>query len=132
MGGPAHVLIASAWAGMLTLRTKHMAERMPPIIEDPLWDLMLSTHSCHPGCGCGGDFFIKPLLISRWLDEFGEEFGRIALRQVDDLLAMGPSMEGAVVDQRFRRFSAPETVTTWLQRWRSAISVALDGRGAAG
>ena len=27
------------------------------IIKTPLWDLMLSTNDCYPGCGCDDDFF---------------------------------------------------------------------------
>ncbi|GAG25189.1 unnamed protein product, partial [marine sediment metagenome] len=26
-------------------------------IKSPLWDLMLSTNDCWPGCGCEYDFF---------------------------------------------------------------------------
>jgi hypothetical protein len=95
------------------------------LIENPLSDLMLSTHTCTPSCGCDGDFVVTADSIGPWLDEFGEEFGRIALRQVDDLLAKGPSLEPEVISFRNKRFKPPETSMTWLTRWRVAIEEAL-------
>ncbi|MDB5294592.1 MAG: hypothetical protein JWO31_575 [Phycisphaerales bacterium] len=76
--------------------------------EDPLRDLMLSTHTCTPRCGCSGDFVITPRAISRWIDEFGVEFGHVALGQVDALLSAGQAGGSA-----------------WLLRWRVAIDEAL-------
>jgi hypothetical protein len=101
------------------------------IIEDPLWDLMLSTHTCTPGCGCDGDFVIGPETTSYWIDELGEEFGRFALRQVDELLTKGPGIEQEVAAQRCKGFRPPETVTSWLLRWRSAIEDGLRASAAA-
>ena len=91
-------------------------------IEDLLSDLMLSTHTCTPGCGCEGDFVITAATVTHWLDDFGEEFGRIALAQVDALLAKGPDVE-LVIDRC--RAAAPGTTSTWLLRWRAAIDEAL-------
>ena len=98
---------------------------MPEPIDDPLWDLMLSTHGCDPSCGCDADFHIDPRGIGGWIDDFGEDFARAALRQLDDLIARGRSIEDAVGLQRNRLFRPPETVTAWLLRWRPAIERAL-------
>src|ERR671913_201843 len=100
-------------------------------IEDPLWDLMLSTHGCVPSCGCDADFAIEPNVIRGWIEEFGEEFARVALGQVDELLGQGPSIQDAVGKQRNHWFREPETVTEWLTRWRVAIAEALDRHPAA-
>jgi hypothetical protein len=104
---------------------------MPEPIDHPLWDLMLSTHGCDPGCGCDADFAIEPTLIRAWIGEFGEDFGLTALRQIDELLGCGRAIEEAVADQRNQRFRRPETVTNWLTRWRIAIVTALGDRAAA-
>lgn len=95
---------------------------MAEIIEDPLSDLMLSTHTCTPSCGCEGDFVITAARVTHWLDDFGEEFGRIALGQVDELLAKGPNVE-LVIDRC--RAAPVGTASGWLLRWRAAIDEAL-------
>lgn len=98
---------------------------MPEPIDDPLWDLMLSTHGCTPSCGCNADFHIDPRAIGGWIDDFGEDFTRFALRQVDGLLVHGRAIEEAVGVQRNQPFRPHETVTAWLLHWRLAIEQAL-------
>ena len=40
----------------------------PNLIKNPLWDLMLSTNDCTPGCGCDYDFFDITLeRIKNWM-----------------------------------------------------------------
>jgi hypothetical protein len=102
-----------------------MDKDTPGPIDDPLWDLMLCTHGCTPECGCEADFSIEPDAIGGWIDDFGEEFARFALKQLDSLIARGREIQDAVAQQRCRRFRAPETVTEWLLRWRPAIETAL-------
>lgn len=83
-------------------------------IDEPLWDLMCSTHSCHPDCGCDGDFYISADAVASWLDDFGEEFGRLALAQVDERVAgAGPA--------DFWSKRGP----TWWPQWRAAIEEGL-------
>jgi hypothetical protein len=38
------------------------------IIKSPLWDFMLSTNDCYPGCSCDDDFFDMTLnRVKKWV-----------------------------------------------------------------
>lgn len=102
-----------------------MAKTIHDPIEDPLWELMLYTHGCFPSCGCGVDFVIDAQLIGGHIEWIGEEAARLALRQLDDLISRGDTVEEAVGRQCNRIFRPPETLAKWLRRWRVAIAEAL-------
>ncbi len=56
------------------------------IIKSPLWDLMLSTNDCYPGCGCYDDIFDMTLEpVKAWVLE---NDSKLALSQIDQLLSI--------------------------------------------
>lgn len=51
-------------------------------IPTPLWDLMLSTNDCSPGCGCELDFFdLNVSRITAWVEKAKKEDIKLALKQ---------------------------------------------------
>lgn len=86
---------------------------------------MLATHPCVPGCGCGADFVIDPRSIGCQIDWVGDDAVRLALRQLDDLIARGHAIEEPICVQCDRFPRPPDTVRAWLLRWRSTIEQAL-------
>ena len=55
------------------------------VIKAPLWDLMLSTNDCYPGCGCDYDDFDMTLeRVKSWVSK--NDAVKV-LVQVDELLA---------------------------------------------
>ena len=55
------------------------------LIKAPLWDLMLSTNDCYPGCGCDDDDFDMTLdRVKRWVRSHDE---LKVIQQIDQLLS---------------------------------------------
>jgi hypothetical protein len=71
----------------------------------------VEPHACNarlqPSGGCGADFHIDPRFIGGWIDGAGEDAARLALSQLDDLIARGRAIEEGVGVQRSRMFRPP-------------------------
>ncbi len=67
---------------MKTLQTREESQT----IKDPLWNLMLSTNDCYPGCSCDSDFFdITPERVQQWVRHNGSQNAKQALVQLNEL-----------------------------------------------
>jgi hypothetical protein len=101
---------------------------MLPLIPEPLWDLMLSTNDCYPGCSCEADRFeIDPLRVSRWVAKAGIEQGRQALGQLDALLAGLPESREALSALTNVFFESADEAAAWLQQWRAVLGSVIVG-----
>ena len=82
------------------------------IIKSLLWDLMLSTNDCYPGCGCEWDFFDMTLdRVKSWI--LKNDFS-LALDQIDQLIFTLDIDIGDYLDQPSLEFSLPEEQLTLL------------------
>jgi hypothetical protein len=101
---------------------------MPPLIPEPLWDLMLSTNDCYPGCSCEADRFeIDPLRVSRWVAKAGIEHGRQALSQLDALFDGLPESREELSALTNVFFESADEAAAWLQHWRAVLDSGIDG-----
>jgi hypothetical protein len=90
---------------------------MPPLIPAPLWDLMLSTNDCCPGCSCEADRFeITSQRVASWVARYPAE-SRQALAQLE-ALAGDPALDlVGLSDQTNVHFDSPAVAAEWLGQW---------------
>lgn len=102
------------------------------VIKAPLWEMLLDTNQCYPGCGCEADVFeqdLKP--ISRWLRSAGTPQGEVALAQLDALLASADSIDQDELSyQTNMAFTSIEDVAAWLREWRRLLYTCLHSQSS--
>jgi hypothetical protein len=95
---------------------------MPEPIRDPLWDLMLSTNDCYPGCGCEGDYFdITTARVSEWVKSAGEEKNRLALEQLQKIKRLAYKQLEEIRMQTNIYFSSTSDFENWINEWEQKI-----------
>lgn len=105
---------------------------MQQSIPEPLWDLMLSTNDCYPGCSCDADGFeIELERVGKWLTRVGIDHGWQALAQLDALSASLPANSAALSDLTNVYFGSSDEAASWLLQWRTVLSSALDAPRSA-
>jgi len=89
------------------------------LIKAPLWDLMLSTNDCYPGCGCDQDFFDMTLdRIKKWVNTHDESQ---IIQQIDLLLSSENINVGEIQIQTNIPFQSEEEVKEWLLEWKKLL-----------
>ena len=93
------------------------------IIKSPLWDLMLSTNDCYPGCGCDQDFFDMTLnRVKKWVSN---NDGTKVIQQIDNLLLDENIDIGEIQIQTNIPFQTIEEFREWLLEWKKLISESI-------
>ena len=86
----------------------------PNLIKNPLWDLMLSTNDCTPGCGCDYDFFDITLeRIKNWMWK-NDSAKTLIINQIDKLLKFKDVDIGDIQIQTGYPFQNFEEFEEWL------------------
>ena len=89
------------------------------IIKSPLWDLMLSTNDCYPGCGCDDDYFDMTLeRIKKWVIVHDKS---TVILQIDQLLSNDNIDVGEIQIQTNTPFQSEEEFKEWLLEWKKLI-----------
>lgn len=92
-------------------------------IKSPLWDLMLSTNDCWPGCGCEYDFFdITFDRIKAWVLQNNYN---IALDQINELISSPEIDIGDIQLQTGYPFQTFDEFKRWLLEWKELIIKSL-------
>jgi hypothetical protein len=93
------------------------------IIKSPLWDLLLSTNDCYPGCSCDDDFFDMTLnRVKKWVSN---NDGTKVIQQIDNLLLDENIDIGEVQIQTNIPFQTIEEFREWLLEWKKLISESI-------
>ncbi len=89
------------------------------IIKSPLWDLMLYTNDCYPGCGCDDDFFdMTSERIKKWVETHDE---LTVILQIDQLLSNDKIDVGDIQIQTNIPFQSGEEFKEWLLELKKLI-----------
>ncbi len=92
-------------------------------IKSPLWDLMLSTNDCWPGCGCDYDFFDMTLdRIKVWVLQ--NDYN-LALDEINELISFPEIDIGDVQLQTGFPFQEFDEFKKWLLEWKDLIIKSL-------
>ena len=94
------------------------------VIDKPLWELMLSTNDCYPGCGCEEDFF--DMTLNRVKDWVLKNDHKKALQQIEELLSNSEMDVGEVQIQTWITFQNFDEVKEWLLKWKALILESLN------
>ena len=82
------------------------------LIKTPLWDLMLATNDCYPGCGCDNDFFDMTLdRVKKWVITHDK---LKTIQQIDQLLLNDTIDVGDIQIQTNIPFQSEEEFREWL------------------
>ena len=89
------------------------------IIISPLWDLMLFTNDCYPGCGCDYDLFDMTLdRVKAWV--LKNDY-KLALNQIEQLISSPQIDVGDLQLQTGIPFQNFDEFSDWLQEWKELI-----------
>jgi hypothetical protein len=93
------------------------------IIKDPLWDLMLSTNDCYPGCGCERDFFdMTESRVQMWSRTNGEAAVKVALQQLQQLIDF-PTFDLTQLPYQISFiFESQSEAIAWLLEWKVLLT----------
>lgn len=94
------------------------------LICKPLWEFMLSTNDCSPGCGCEWDFF--DMTLKRVKDWVLKNDHSKALSQIDELLSNSKMDVGEIQIQTGIAFQNFDEVKEWLLSWKELILDSLN------
>ena len=86
------------------------------VIDKPLWELMLSTNDCSPGCGCEWDFF--DMTLKRVKDWVLKNDHSKALNQIEEILSNPKLDVGDLQIQTAIPFQNFDEVKEWLLEWK--------------
>ena len=89
------------------------------LIKAPLWDLMLSTNDCYPGCGCDDDFF--DMTFDRVKNGVITHRESNLIPQIDQLLSNDNIEVGEIQIQTNLPFQTVEEFKKWLLEWKNLI-----------
>ena len=93
------------------------------VIRVPLWDLILSTNDCYPGCGCDYDVFDMTLeRVKSWVSK--NDAVKV-LDQIDELLAKKGIDVGDIQIQTNFPFQNLEEFEKWLLEWKTLVLESL-------
>lgn len=98
-----------------------------PPLSGPLWEMMLSTNGCYPGCSCVNDEFQQtPELVETWVAATGIHQAQVALRQLDELLAR-PHLDANAIQDQINTYFVDDhpvepAVRDWLAKWRPLMA----------
>ena len=94
-------------------------------IDSPLWDVLLSTNRCYPGCACDDDVFeLRADVCRTWSRLFCQEDLSEASEQLNALLELPELPVEKISDQMTTAFSSTEQVKDFLR----AFSLLFEGR----
>ena len=89
------------------------------LIKAPLWDLMLFTNDCYPGCSCDDDFFDMTVdRVKKWVLTHDE---LEVIQQIDQLLSNDNIDVGDIQIQTNIPFQSEEEFKEWLLEWKKLI-----------
>jgi hypothetical protein len=89
------------------------------LIKAPLWDLMLFTNDCYPGCSCDDDFFDMTVdRVKKWVLTHDE---LEVIQQIDQLLSNDNIDVGDIQIQTNIPFQSEEEFKEWLIEWKKLI-----------
>ena len=92
------------------------------LLKGPLWDLLLSTNDCYPGCGCDDDNFEMTLdRVKLWVYAHDETE---VLQQIDLLISNDNIDIGEIQIQTNIPFQSEEEFKEWLLKWKKLIKEA--------
>lgn len=92
-------------------------------IKSPLWDLMLSTNDCWPGCGCDYDIFDMTLdRVKVWVLQ--NDYN-LALDEINELISSPEIDIGDVQLQTGFPFQEFDEFKKWLLEWKDLIIKSL-------
>ena len=94
------------------------------VIFTPLWELMLTTNDCYPGCGCEWDFF--DMTLKRVKDWVLKNDHKKILSQIEELLSNSEMDVGELQIQTGIPFQNFEEVKEWLLKWKVIILESLN------
>jgi hypothetical protein len=107
------------------LKPKIEQETRQDPIENPLWDLMLFTNDCYPGCSCDRDFFdMTPAKVQLWLNMVGKEDREKAMGQVDRLINCSSLDLERLSSQTNFYFDNRGEAIAWLLEWKVLLTKA--------
>ena len=93
-------------------------------IKSPLWDLMLSTNDCWPGCGCDYDIFDMTLdRVKVWVLQ--NDYN-LALDEINELISFPEIDIGYVQLQTGFPFQEFDEFKKWLLEWKDLIIKSLE------
>ena len=91
---------------------------MPEPIQHPLWELMLSTNDCSPGCACEDDHFQMTLpRVRQWIEATEKQDVESAKCQLEALLSVDESRVEDFSNQTNLYFSSHRDLIEWLEDW---------------
>ena len=89
------------------------------LTKAPLWDLMLFTNDCYPGCSCDDDFFDMTVdRVKKWVLTHDE---LEVIQQIDQLLSNDNIDVGDIQIQTKIPFQSEEEFKEWLLEWKKLI-----------
>lgn len=92
------------------------------IVRDPLWNLMLFTNDCYPGCSCDNDFFDMTVVrVEEWINQNGERQVQQTLAQIDEILSTSSLNVEDLSDQTNYPMENKDDAIAWLSQWRSLL-----------
>jgi hypothetical protein len=92
-------------------------------IPGELWEMMLSTNDCYPGCACPDDWFQRtPHRVGAWIAAEGTDAAHRALALLDGLLAEPRFDAEGLSRQTNLHFRDEDEARTWLSAWRPLLA----------
>ena len=89
------------------------------LIKALLWDLMLFTNDCYPGCSCDDDLFDMTVdRVKKWVLTHDE---LEVIQQIDQLLSNDNIDVGDIQIQTNIPFQSEEEFKEWLLEWKKLI-----------
>ena len=107
---------------MIAMKTSYTPNETDKI-KPPLWDLMLSTNDCFPGCGCEYDIFDMTLdRVKEWVLQ---NDSNLALNQINKLIDTPEIDVGDLQLQTGFPFQRFDEFKKWLLEWKELIIKSL-------
>lgn len=95
------------------------------ILRDSLWELILFTNDCYPGCGCEKDFFdMTPAKVQMWLKTVGEIESEKARTQIEQLINCSNLDLERISSQTNYYFDNQGDAIAWLLEWKLLLTKA--------
>lgn len=106
---------------------------MPDPIPDPLWDMMLSTNDCYPGCACAQDYFeITVDRLKQWTQQQPMEILKRVGQQIGEVEQLHPDRISDASKQTNIAFGPAAPFADWIQSWRQCFEASTASANKAG